>query len=241
MADYFRLFGQFDQLSFIVNYILLLGTFLYCYFRPKGNTEWLVVSSNTYVVMIVLMMFISAMAFGMGFFLPDILSDSSLLEMVFIALVMVPSVGIFLYILVSIMRSRIQMTTAGVWQISFLLYVFSLARELLDMFVSSVPSVSLMDLDPFQLKGFWMMGWYVIGAFLVAFGGDLLGRLIDKMFPKVSASHIPYMKELFGEGAPESLIFKDGSSASGGFTPGVCVGMGILYCLWMLLRAVLLP
>ena len=224
----------------IPSYLLLALTFIYGYFRPKEYTEWLVVSSTTYIVSMALMMFIAALCFGIGLFLPDILATMSIGSAVYMLVLGGPSLLIFLYMFLYIMKSKIK-TSGGFWQVSYILYIYATAQELFTLVRASIPTGSLVDIDPTTLPGFWLLLWYIGGAFIVILGGSALGAYIDKKFASRSALHIPTMKEKFGPKAPEELKFSDGSSAKGDYGPGFCVSSGVIYSLWMVLRHIILP
>jgi hypothetical protein len=246
MVDIIKAADGLSRLTIIPSYIILALTFIYGYLRPKEYTEWLVVSSNTYMVSLVLMIFISAFSFGLGLFLPDILATMGIGTEIFLLIIAVPSVLIYLFVFLSIIKSKMKIS-GGTWQISFALFVFAMAQEVLSIINASRPSGSLMNLeflsnfDILSLPGLWIMGWYFGGAFLVPLGGSLFGKIIDRSLGSISASHIPTMKEKFGQKAPYELKFMDGSSAKGDYGAGVCAATGVIYSFWMLLRHLIFP
>ncbi len=229
-----------SALTVIPSYVILALTFVYGYLRPREYTEWLVVSSNTYLVIMAVMVFVSAFCFGLGLFLPDILASMGIGTELYLLILGVPSVIIYLFVFLSMVKSRMKIA-GGTWQVSFVLFVFSMAQEGITLVKASTPSGNLLDIDVFSLPGFWLMLWYVAGAFVVLIGGSLIGGWIDDRFASLSEKHVPTMKERFGPKAPYELRFLDGSGAKGDYRAGFCMASGVVYCVWMILRHLILP
>ncbi len=229
MADVFGMLGTLERPALILNYILLAATFVDGYFRPKESTEWLATSSITYVIMLVAVMFLTAISFSLGMVLPDILASG--FGLTYLALFVVPQVGISAFLLVAIVRSRMKLA-GGAWAVSFALYLFSLAQETYGIAAKAAfaaPGAAVLQM------GLWMLAWYFFGIFVVALGGELAGKRVDGMFGSIAAEHIALMKEKFGPDAPDVLRFRDGSRAGGGLGPGKCMAMGVIYALWMMI------
>ena len=200
-----------DRIFLIINYIVLAGSFLYAFFRPKEQTGWLVVSSNVYMIVTFITVF-------MLFF-----ARAGLEEICTIPLIFFWS-ALFLYIL----KNQVELLGSG-WAVPFIFFVLAIAQEMLSV-------ISAGDLETFGI-----IMWYFAGMLIIVFGSGFPGKLLDRSFPAISAKHLETMKERFGDEAPFKVKFKNGSAAEGDFNPGRCTMMGVIYALWMMLRHLLLP
>jgi len=242
MAGILEYLTGLGNLGVIANYLLLAFSFIFAYFRPGKDTGWLVVSSNTYVIMLVIMTFVSAFALSLGIVLPGIVPEAvDTFQLAYLAVFVLPPMLVMLFVFLSIIKSRVKMLSGGAWMLSFALYVLSIGQEAFSIAKASAASSSLLDFDVFSAPGLWIMIWYFFGAFAVAIAGQAIGDMVDRRFKTVASAHIKDMKAEFGENAPRQVRFEDGSTAMGGLEPGSCMAMGVAYSLWMIARHLLFP
>ena len=201
-----------ERIGIMANYILLAGTFIHSYLKPREHTEWLIVSSTSYFIF----------AFFTIFFL--MFARAAVIEPIVIPLAILWSIG-FLFLI----KSRVELISGKSWIIPLALLLLSIGQEMF--------AVATADED----SAFFLIFWYMLGLFVVFGGSVLTGKLMDRLFPALTNQHVAAMRESFGEEAPKVIKFKNGDVTKGDWTPGTCASMGIIYSVWMLLRHMLFP
>ncbi len=203
----------------VLNYIAFAGLFLYRHFRPKEWAVWLVEGSVGLFVVYALTLFVLLASF----FIMAILQEASM-EGAFLF----PFVFGFLILILSAIKQVMNLGGGSI--LPFALYLLSIGQELYHAIASPGGFVLV----------FLLMIWYFIGVFVIMLGGNLIGRILDRLFPRIESEHLAIMKKRFGPEAPRVIMFNDGSSASGFGGAGTFAGMGVMYSLWMVAHILLL-
>jgi len=190
-----------------VNYLVLAGTFIYAYLKPRDWNEWLVSNNWTYFLTysstwLFVFLFVSFFAERNYLYIP-------------------------LYVLfgvLSLWSINFHLNKTGSKSIiPFLLYMASIGQLL---FWASF------SLDP--ENAFSRLGViYSIGIIVILLGGYIIGFFLRITFPSLYNEHVKVMKEKYGSGAPEIIRFKGGSIFRN-VSPSDFVGIGIAYCIWMI-------
>lgn len=109
---------EFDipGLVLIANYVVLIAYFIYAYLRPGEQTEWLVVASNTYILIFVVHMFLLIFIIAGVEFVCSLLFG-----------------GFFLLTLVFILKKSIERLSGPSWHIPFVLFLAAIIQEALNL------------------------------------------------------------------------------------------------------------
>ncbi len=195
-----------------LNYIAFAGLFLYRYFRPKEWAGWLVEGSVSFFVIYTLTMFVLLASFFIMLIMQEAEAET---------LFALPFVFGFLVMVLFMIRQV--MALGGGSILPFALYLLTIGQELYHA-VTSPDGMILVLL---------LIMWYFIGVFVIMFGGNLIGWLLDRRFPEMESEHLEIMRKRFGPHAPKVIKLSDRSTASGFDYAGTFAGMGVMYALWM--------
>lgn len=207
----------------VLNYAALAGTFIYAYLNPKEWNEWLVTSSSAFFFIYVLTVFL--VFYGAFFFSPYIMAE---------AMECLPlTVGIPLIMLFAIlfmMKKQFELLGSH-GLLPLILYLGSIGQQMLHFLMSPENTYLAFGILAFI---------YFLGSIVMAIGGTALGFAIRLLTPGLYAEHIAQMQKNFGPGAPDFIRFKNNTSMSGSLSkPSELLGVGLVYCLWMVLSAII--
>jgi len=188
---------DFGFILLFVNCLVLAGTFIYAYLKPKEWNEWLVVSSRTYFKIYIFTMFLVSLLAG-------VFIEFKELDFLSVSMVIFWLAVCFWGIKHSLSES------GGKSLLPFLLYISSIGQQFFRAFTSLYLSAALRNLALV----------YFLGGIAIYFGGRAIGYLLRRFSPSLYNEHITLMEE--------------NRSITLGFSPSDFVGIGIVYCIWMI-------
>lgn len=180
----------------LANCIVLAGTFIYAYLKPKEWNDWLVASFRTYFVTYFFSTFVIFLI--IAFF-------KKLRELDFLSFPL-----ILFWLVVSLWGIKRSLGESGSKSLApFLLYIVFIGQQIFRALFSPDPSTALGNLALI----------YFLGVFAIYFGGRALGYALRMLSPSLYEEHLDLMQER--------------GSLTLSVSPSDFVGMGIIYCIWM--------
>jgi hypothetical protein len=199
----------------ILNFIIIVGTFIYAFLNPKEWNEWLVSSYRTYI---------------------SIYLWTGFVFLIFIILSPIPFTWplLLLLLVILIWNAKLAYDVAGSRTIlPLLLFIASLIW---------IPYSILNNTNPSEALIYYAIT-YALGALLLRPIGILISKPLEKFAPKENQKHIQMIKKrywdkTFGITSLEMLL-PERSLFPIEISPSRMVGTGIAYCIWMLLMMLL--
>ncbi len=206
---------DFAFLLVTLNSLALLASFVYAYFKPKEWNYWLITRSSDYVAIYMLTFFLM-LAFLFVF--------SEIRDFV---------IPIFAILFVIILWGAVrEIKITGMKSVvPFVLYLSLMGQVIYSALSSQEPATAFTNLAVL----------YFAGILFIVQAGRFLGKILLISSPKLYEEHISLMKKNFGPEAPRVIRFEDGSTLSSFTGAHEFAGIGIAYCIWIVISFILLP